>query len=68
MRLPNDVAIAPDGMLYASDPDWATSTGQVWRINDKGHISLAADNMAPTLLQVKFLPMFAAPFIHIKHL
>src|SRR3954470_2703871 len=30
MNQPNDLAIAPDGTLYASDPDWAHGTGQVW--------------------------------------
>lgn len=48
MHQPNDIAIAPDGTLYASDPDWATSTGQIWRIDGKGQVSLAADNMGTT--------------------
>lgn len=29
MYQPNDLAIAPDGTLYASDPDWTKSKGQV---------------------------------------
>src|SRR5437588_8383965 len=36
MNQPNDLAIAPDGTLYASDPSWAKSTGQVWRIDPNG--------------------------------
>jgi signal peptidase len=38
---PNDLAIAADGTLYASDPLFADDTGQVWRItrgsDGKGH-------------------------------
>jgi signal peptidase len=29
---PNDLAIADDGTLYASDPSFAHGTGQIWRI------------------------------------
>jgi signal peptidase len=29
---PNDLAIAADGTLYASDPNWRRRDGQVWRI------------------------------------
>jgi gluconolactonase len=45
MNQPNDLAIAPDGTLYASDPHWGKSTGQVWRIDRKGKVSLVAPNM-----------------------
>jgi sugar lactone lactonase YvrE len=45
MSQPNDLAIAPDGTLYASDPDWGKSTGRVWRIDTKGKVSLAAGSM-----------------------
>lgn len=38
---PNDLAIAADGTLYASDPKRSANTGQIWRItrgpNGKGH-------------------------------
>jgi gluconolactonase len=33
MNQPNDLAMAPDGTLYASDPSWRTGTGQLWRID-----------------------------------
>jgi sugar lactone lactonase YvrE len=33
MNQPNDLAIAPDGTLYASDPNWKESTGQLWRVD-----------------------------------
>lgn len=29
---PNDLTVAADGTLYASDPNWKARTGQVWRI------------------------------------
>lgn len=29
---PNDLAIARDGTLYLSDPNFSTGTGQIWRI------------------------------------
>jgi gluconolactonase len=45
---PNDLAIAPDGTLYASDPNWGKSTGQVWRIDTKGNASVVAPNMGTT--------------------
>jgi signal peptidase len=32
---PNDLTVAADGTLYASDPDWKHKVGQVWRI-DRG--------------------------------
>jgi sugar lactone lactonase YvrE len=48
MSQPNDLAIAPDGTLYASDPDWATGKGQVWRIDTAGKVALAAGDMGTT--------------------
>lgn len=33
---PNDVAISPKGILYASDPNWKTNTGNLWKIDDSG--------------------------------
>jgi gluconolactonase len=48
MNQPNDLAIAPDGMLYASDPDWKYGTGQLWRIDTKGKTQLLAADMGTT--------------------
>jgi sugar lactone lactonase YvrE len=48
MNQPNDLAIAPDGTLYASDPDWKYGTGQLWRIDVKGKTQLLADDMGTT--------------------
>lgn len=45
MNQPNDLALAPAGDLYASDPNWKESTGQVWRASPAGKLSLVATNM-----------------------
>jgi len=45
MNQPNDVAISPSGNLYASDPNWRESTGQVWLATPTGKLSLVAPNM-----------------------
>ena len=44
MNQPNDVAISEDGTLWASDPDWKNSTGQVWRVGrDRKLVRVATD-------------------------
>lgn len=48
MNQPNDLAIAPDGTLYASDPAWSKGTGQIWRVDTKGKATLAAADMGTT--------------------
>ncbi|PYI89493.1 MAG: gluconolactonase [Verrucomicrobia bacterium] len=48
MNQPNDLAIAPDGTLYASDPNWKDGTGQVWRIAKDGRINRVAEKMGTT--------------------
>lgn len=48
MNQPNDLAIAPDETLYASDPNWGKGTGQVWRIDREGKVMLAAEKMGTT--------------------
>jgi gluconolactonase len=48
MNQPNDLAIAPDGNLYASDPNWKDETGQLWRIDRSGKTHLLADKMGTT--------------------
>jgi gluconolactonase len=45
MNQPNDLAIAPDGTLYASDPNWKAGTGQLWRIDKQGRTKRLADKM-----------------------
>jgi len=48
MSQPNDLAIAADGTLYASDPNWKGSTGQLWRIDTKGGVVKIAGDMGTT--------------------
>lgn len=40
---PNDIAISPDGTLYASDPNWKNETGQIWKVNKNGFQLLESD-------------------------
>lgn len=48
MNQPNDLAIAPDGTLYASDPNWGKSTGQLWRISMDGKATKVASDLGTT--------------------
>lgn len=45
MSQPNDLAIDSSGILYASDPDWATKTGRIWRIDPDGGTHLLASGL-----------------------
>lgn len=48
MNQPNDLAITEKGVLFASDPNWSQSTGQIWRINKNGVKHLLETNMGTT--------------------
>lgn len=48
MNQPNDLAIGPDGTLYASDPNWGNGTGQLWRIDRDGTVTKLAGDMGTT--------------------
>jgi sugar lactone lactonase YvrE len=48
MNQPNDLAIAPDDTLYASDPNWDKGTGQLWKIDPTGKVTRVAENMGTT--------------------
>ena len=48
MHQPNDLAIGPEGMLYASDPNWDEGTGQLWRIAPDGGVTRLAARMGTT--------------------
>jgi sugar lactone lactonase YvrE len=48
MNQPNDLALAPDGTLYASDPNWKRGTGQVWRITPEGHVHREVGDLGTT--------------------
>ena len=48
MNQPNDLAISKNGTLYASDPNWKASTGQLWRIDTDGSTHLLEAAMGTT--------------------
>jgi sugar lactone lactonase YvrE len=48
MNQPNDIAIGANDIVYASDPKWADSTGQIWRIDTDGKVTLLETNMGTT--------------------
>lgn len=48
MNQPNDLAIGPDGTLWASDPDWGKNKGQIWRIDVNGKIARVAADLGTT--------------------
>lgn len=48
MNQPNDLAISKDGTLYASDPNWKASTGNLWRIDTDGSLVLLEADMGTT--------------------
>jgi sugar lactone lactonase YvrE len=47
LNQPNDLAIAPNGILFASDPNWEKGTGQLWRVDENG-FHLLEDEMGTT--------------------
>ena len=48
MNQPNDIALAADGTLYASDRSWKNGTGQLWRIAKDGTTLRLAEGMGTT--------------------
>ncbi|BAO75512.1 SMP-30/gluconolactonase/LRE family protein [Winogradskyella sp. PG-2] len=47
MNQPNDLAISPNGILYASDPNWKNETGKLWMAKDQ-KLHLLEKNMGTT--------------------
>ncbi len=45
MNQPNDLAISRTGVIYASDPNWKESTGQIWKVDTNGKIARVAEGM-----------------------
>jgi gluconolactonase len=45
---PNDLCINNKDQLFASDPNWKESTGQLWRIDPDGKTTLLAEGMGTT--------------------
>lgn len=48
MNQPNDLAIGANDILYASDPNWTESTGQIWRVDTDGKVTLLEADMGTT--------------------
>ena len=48
MNQPNDIAIADNDLVFASDPDWKNSKGQIWRIDANGSFTLLEPDMGTT--------------------
>ncbi|MEM7367261.1 MAG: SMP-30/gluconolactonase/LRE family protein [Bacteroidota bacterium] len=48
MNQPNDLAMMENGILFASDPNWGDSTGNIWRINLDGSTDRLERNMGTT--------------------
>lgn len=48
MNQPNDLAIGADDALYASDPNWRSGDGQIWRISPEGVVRLLDGEMGTT--------------------
>jgi gluconolactonase len=45
---PNDICINRKDQLFASDPNWKLSTGQIWRIDPDGKAVVIAKNLGTT--------------------
>lgn len=48
MHQPNDIVLAEQGTVYASDPNWADNSGQLWRIDTDASVSLLESGMGTT--------------------
>lgn len=48
MNQPNDIAIGANDIVYASDPNWAEGTGQIWRVGQQGQVDLLETDMGTT--------------------
>ncbi|GAA0374910.1 SMP-30/gluconolactonase/LRE family protein [Bowmanella denitrificans] len=48
MHQPNDIAISATDVVYASDPNWADNSGQLWAISPQGQVTLVEKGMGTT--------------------
>ena len=46
LNQPNDMTVAKDGTIYASDPNWKRRDGQVWRISRSADGKVSGEVMA----------------------
>ncbi len=45
---PNDLTISPNGVIYASDPNWSDNTGNIWKVTKEKGFELLEGNMGTT--------------------
>ena len=48
MNQPNDIAITDQGIIFASDPNWAKGDGNIWRIGKDRQVILLESDMGTT--------------------
>ncbi|WP_339924125.1 SMP-30/gluconolactonase/LRE family protein [uncultured Cyclobacterium sp.] len=48
LNQPNDIAIMDNDIVFASDPDWKNSKGQIWRVGLDGEFVLLETDMGTT--------------------
>ena len=48
MNQPNDIAITNNGIIFASDPNWEASNGNLWRIGKDRQVILLESGMGTT--------------------
>ncbi len=48
MTQPNDIAITDSGILFASDPNWSKSNGQLWKVSNDRSVVLLEEGMGTT--------------------
>ena len=48
LHQPNDIAIMANDIIFAADPNWAESWGQLWRIDRDGTVTLLESPMGTT--------------------
>ncbi|MCJ7737257.1 MAG: SMP-30/gluconolactonase/LRE family protein, partial [Anaerolineae bacterium] len=48
MNQPNDIAVGANDIVYASDPNWAAGTGQIWRVEPNGSMTKLESDMGTT--------------------
>ncbi|EPR65847.1 SMP-30/gluconolactonase/LRE family protein [Cyclobacterium qasimii] len=48
LNQPNDIAIMDNDIVFASDPDWKNSKGQIWRVGLDGKFVLLETDMGTT--------------------
>lgn len=48
LNQPNDLAIAPNNIIYLSDPNWEDGSGRIWMVDHSKEIRLLEDDMGTT--------------------